>query len=105
MLLRRLGHELTDVRDAGMRSAPDETIAAYAKSNHLVLITRDFDLADIRNTLPRTIRVSWCLSFTRPPPQNRWRSDWLGSPTGRIAGTTEWTTGHSGNLEVRFRRT
>jgi len=51
-LLRDLGHEATDVRDAGMRDAADDTIAAYARRNRLVLITRDFDFADIRNYPP-----------------------------------------------------
>jgi Domain of unknown function (DUF5615) len=35
-----------------MRKAPDDTIAAYAERNHLVLITGDFDFADIRNYPP-----------------------------------------------------
>ena len=52
VLLRKLGHDATDVRDAGMRDGPDDAIAAYAKRNHLVLITRDFDFADIRNYPP-----------------------------------------------------
>jgi predicted nuclease of predicted toxin-antitoxin system len=51
-LLRELGHEATDVRDAGMGDAADDTIAAYARRNRLVLITRDFDFADIRNYPP-----------------------------------------------------
>jgi len=51
-LLRRLGHDATDVRDAGMRDTPDNTIADYARRNHHVLITRDFDFADIRNYPP-----------------------------------------------------
>ena len=36
VLLRKLGHDATDVRDAGMRDAPDDAIAAYAKRNRLV---------------------------------------------------------------------
>jgi predicted nuclease of predicted toxin-antitoxin system len=49
VLLRRLGYGATDVRYAGMRDAPDETVLEYAKGNHLVLVTRDFDFADIRS--------------------------------------------------------
>jgi len=52
IVLRQLGHEAADVRDAGMGDAPDEAIAAYARHNHLVLVTRDFDFADVRNYPP-----------------------------------------------------
>jgi hypothetical protein len=37
-VLRQLGHEATDVRDAGMGDVPDDIIAAYARNNHLVLV-------------------------------------------------------------------
>jgi predicted nuclease of predicted toxin-antitoxin system len=33
-VLRQLGHEATDVRDVGMRDAPDDIIAAYARDSH-----------------------------------------------------------------------
>jgi predicted nuclease of predicted toxin-antitoxin system len=36
----------------GMRSAPDEIVAAHAQGNQQALITRDFDFADIRNYPP-----------------------------------------------------
>lgn len=42
-VLRQLGHEAKDVRDAGMRDASDDIIATYARNNHLVLVTRDFE--------------------------------------------------------------
>ena len=51
-MLRQLGHDATDIRDAGTRHASDEAIAAYAKHNHLVLVTREFDFADVRNYPP-----------------------------------------------------
>lgn len=38
--------------DVGMRDAPDDIIAAYARDHHLVLVTRDFDFSDIRNYPP-----------------------------------------------------
>jgi predicted nuclease of predicted toxin-antitoxin system len=47
-----MGHDAVDVRDMGMRSAPDEAIAAQARQNRQILITRDFDFADIRNYPP-----------------------------------------------------
>jgi predicted nuclease of predicted toxin-antitoxin system len=36
-----------------MGGAADSRIAAYAQQNRLVLVTRDFDFADIRNYPPR----------------------------------------------------
>ena len=51
-LLKRYDHEAVDVRDIGMGGATDSEIAAYAQMNSLVLVTRDFDFADIRNYPP-----------------------------------------------------
>ena len=51
-MLRELGHDAVDVRDIGLRSAPDDVIADHARSNRLTLVTRDFDFADIRNYPP-----------------------------------------------------
>jgi hypothetical protein len=42
------GYEAVDVRDVGLRHADDSTIAAFAQSNQMVLISADFDFADIR---------------------------------------------------------
>jgi predicted nuclease of predicted toxin-antitoxin system len=50
--LRGLGHEAVDVRDIGLGGATDEVIADRARSDKKVLITRDFDFADIRNYPP-----------------------------------------------------
>jgi predicted nuclease of predicted toxin-antitoxin system len=47
-LLRRYDHEATDVRDIGMRSSVDATIAQYAQQEGLCLLTGDFDFSDIR---------------------------------------------------------
>src|SRR5438309_125526 len=51
-LVRSRGHRATDVRDIGLGSAPDQDIAAYAQSNQLAILSRDFDFADIRNYPP-----------------------------------------------------
>jgi len=51
-LLRTLGHEAEDVRDALPPGADDSAVASHARNHHLVLITRDFDFADIRNYPP-----------------------------------------------------
>jgi predicted nuclease of predicted toxin-antitoxin system len=52
-LLRELGHDVEDVRDILPNGAEDAEVAAYARANQLILITRDFDFADIRNYPPK----------------------------------------------------
>ncbi len=52
VMLRQNGHEAFDVRDIGLGGADDTRIAAHAKANGLVLVTRDFDFSDIRNYPP-----------------------------------------------------
>ena len=51
-LLRHHGHEAIDVREVGLGTAPDEDIAAYARSQGLCLISGDFGFANIRNYPP-----------------------------------------------------
>jgi predicted nuclease of predicted toxin-antitoxin system len=51
-LAKNLGDDAVDVRDLGMGAAPDPDIAAYAQSQQLCLLTRDYDFADIRNYPP-----------------------------------------------------
>ncbi len=51
-LLRERGHEVEDVRDLLPNGAADAVVAAHAKLRRLILITRDFDFADIRNYPP-----------------------------------------------------
>ena len=51
-LLRELGHEVEDVRDVLPNGADDATVAAHVQARQIVLITRDFDFADIRNYPP-----------------------------------------------------
>lgn len=53
-LLEQYGHAATDVRDIGLSSAQDPTIAAYAHTHGLVLLTGDFGFSDIRNYPPET---------------------------------------------------
>jgi predicted nuclease of predicted toxin-antitoxin system len=50
--IRNLEHEAFDVRDIGLGSATDEVIADRARTEKQVLVTRDFDFADIRNYPP-----------------------------------------------------
>jgi predicted nuclease of predicted toxin-antitoxin system len=50
--IRKRGHEATDVRDIGLRSAKDPIIARYAREHRLCLITGDYDFANIRNYPP-----------------------------------------------------
>ena len=51
-LLRGLGHQVEDVRDVLPGGADDATVAAHARTSQSILITRDFDFADIRNYPP-----------------------------------------------------
>lgn len=48
----RCGHDAFDVRDIGLGAAGDAEIARHAVLQRLVLITRDFDFADIRSYPP-----------------------------------------------------
>ncbi len=51
-LLRQYEHEVTDVRDIGLRGASDADIAAYAQKHGLCLLSGDVGFADIRNYPP-----------------------------------------------------
>lgn len=104
MVLRQLDHVTTDVRDAGMRAAKDEVIAEYARSNHLVVVTRDFDFADVRNYPPSlydgivVIKVredATAAHITKVLGTFAKRTDWLAHLKGRLAIVEEW--------RVRFR--
>ena len=104
LLLRQLNHDVEDVRDIGMRSAADDLIAAHAKRNQQVLLTRDFDFADIRNYPPADYAgimvlqmpddatavqvVALLEKFVR-------QENWLGKIKGRLAIVELW--------RVRFR--
>jgi predicted nuclease of predicted toxin-antitoxin system len=50
---RALGHEVEDVRDVLPMGAEDSAVAAYAAEHGHILVTRDFDFADIRNYSPQ----------------------------------------------------
>lgn len=51
-LLKSLGHEVQDVRDVLPGGADDDSVAVHARTHQLMLVTRDFDFADIRNYPP-----------------------------------------------------
>ena len=51
-LIHSRGHQPTDVRDIGLGTAPDPTIAAHAQARQLAILSRDFDFADIRQYPP-----------------------------------------------------
>ena len=104
ILLKELGHEATDVRDAGMRDAADDTIAAYARRNRLVLITRDLDFADIRNYPPSLYEGILVLKLREDATAAQVvkvlrtfvsRDDWLTHLKKRLAILEDW--------RVRFR--
>ena len=52
-LLRELGHEVEEVREILPDGAADIVVATQAKARHAILVTRDFDFADIRNYPPK----------------------------------------------------
>ena len=103
-MLRRLGHDAVDVRDIGMGGAPDNVIAEHVRSNGQVLITRDFDFADIRNyppadysgivvlQLPDDAIAAQVVNLLETFAQ---REDWLSRLSGRLAIVELW--------RVRFR--
>jgi predicted nuclease of predicted toxin-antitoxin system len=51
-LIARYGHEAVDIRDVAPGGVDDSVVASYARTHGLVLVTRDFDFADIRNYPP-----------------------------------------------------
>ena len=51
-LIVAYGHAALHVRDVGLGGARDESIAEFAKSEKFVILTGDFDFADIRNYPP-----------------------------------------------------
>lgn len=51
-LLVQFGHEALDVRDILPGGASDAEVARFARAHGLVLLTRDFDFADLRNYPP-----------------------------------------------------
>jgi hypothetical protein len=60
-----LGDDAVDVRDLGLVAAPDPDIAAYAQSQQLCLLTRDYDFADVRNYPPD--QYAGLVVFELPP--------------------------------------
>ncbi len=48
-VLRELGHEAEEVNEVMAGNTPDEVVIGYARERGLILLTRDFDFADIRN--------------------------------------------------------
>lgn len=67
-ILREAGYDAIHVAEIGMAHAPDENIAAYAKRNALVILTQDFDFADVRHYPPR--EYHGIVVFTLPKPAN-----------------------------------
>lgn len=47
------GYEAIHVRDIGLRDASDEVIAAHARREEMVIMSRDTDFGDVRSYPPR----------------------------------------------------
>jgi predicted nuclease of predicted toxin-antitoxin system len=103
-VLRDLGHEVEDVRDVLPGGADDAAVVARAKAGHWILVTRDFDFADIRNYPPPdytgivvlelpddaiAAQVNQVLKSFARADRNCWR-DWPG-------GWRLWRLGASGS--------
>jgi predicted nuclease of predicted toxin-antitoxin system len=103
-LLRELAHEVEDVRDALPSGATDAQVAAHARTRQAVLVTRDFDFADIRNYPPQDYAGIVVLELPDDAPAaqvNRALKSFVGNSTllarlpGRLAIVETW--------RVRFR--
>lgn len=68
-LIRSSGHEATDARDIGLGTASDPIIAAYAKTRHLSLITRDRHLGNVLDYPPQD--YSGIVVIDAPDPAGR----------------------------------
>lgn len=51
-LVSKLGHDVQFARDVGLGTAPDQEIAAHAQKTGAAIVTRDLDVADIRQYPP-----------------------------------------------------
>jgi predicted nuclease of predicted toxin-antitoxin system len=103
-LLREIGHEVEDVRDALPNGADAAAVATHAQARQLILITRDFDFADIRNYPPENYAGIIVLELPDDAiaaQVNQALQSFVGKPellarlTGRLAIVETW--------RVRFR--
>jgi predicted nuclease of predicted toxin-antitoxin system len=103
-LLRSLGHEAEDVRDALLSGADDSLVAAHARARGFALVTRDFDFSDIRNYPPENYSGLVVLQLpddATAPQINRTLEafvtnlEWVSRLPGRLAIVESW--------RVRFR--
>ena len=54
IVLRELGHDVSDVRDIGLGSASDDDIFRHAQAERRIIVTADLDFADVRAYPPGT---------------------------------------------------
>ena len=103
-LLRDLMHQVEDVCDALPSGAADAEVATRARSQRAVLVTRDFDFADIRNYPPQDYAGIVVLELPEDASAtqvNRALKSFVSDPTllarvpGRLAIVETW--------RVRFR--
>lgn len=64
-ILERFGHEAVDVRQIGMGRARDPVIAAFAQEQRAIILSADFDFADIRVYPPHEYAGIVVLTFGR----------------------------------------
>lgn len=103
-LIREAGHEVAEVRECLPSGAPDEQVAQLARQEQRVLVTRDFDFADIRNYPPHQYPGLIVLELPDDATARQVnqtvtmflaRSDWVAQLPGRLAIVGSW--------RVRFR--
>ncbi len=103
-LLRELGHEVEEVCVVLPPGATDAVVAARAKASQQIMVTRDFDFADIRNYPPSGFPGIIVLALPDDAVASQVngtlqcfvvRTELLGKLAGRLAIVESW--------RVRFR--
>src|SRR3990167_4550932 len=63
-VIRAHGHQAIDVRDIGLRTAPDQDIAAHARQQQLAIVTGDQDFGNVLTFPPAD--YSWIVVIRSP---------------------------------------
>jgi len=69
-LLRDQGHDVLDVREAGLAGAEDEAVSALARSKGRIIITHDKDFGDFLRLQSASHRGAVVLRLKDPSPSS-----------------------------------